>query len=424
MKTRRELTMLLKLLLSPFEDLLKILTYFLSLVIPKNPKIWIFGGWYGERFADNSRYFYQYISMNKERFELDKVIWVTRNDKIIQELKNQGYEVYNIWSLKSIWYHLRSSVFINDQSLNDLNSFFLHRGILLSLWHGFPLKRIGVFMHPQKKYLNLYLKAVQIIENIVPGLRLRYRGKNSYFIAQSEFASEIFSKAFNIPMERIIIAGYPRDDVLSEEIIKDYYLNSELPTINIIKNLKQIGKKIILYLPTYRDNSPTFFFGTNNLDEILELRSFLLRNNFVLITKFHFATNKTNSILEDGSQFIKLNPDTDIYPILILTDILITDYSSIAFDFLYLDRPIIYYPYDLEYYNNEDRGLLFEYEEYTPGPKIFNLTDLMMILKEIFDDNFIDNYTIKRKVLLEKIHDLKYNPGSPIIATEFKQYLR
>lgn len=410
------------------KNILKILTYFLSFPIPKNHKIWVFGGWFGERFADNSRYFYQYVSMNREQLGLDKVIWITRNKKIILELRNQGYEVYHVWSLKSIWYHLRSPIFIYDQSLDDLNPFFLHRGILLYLWHGFPLKKIGTYTRPSKdhRFLKYYMCAVRTAEYILPGLNIRYGGKNSFLLAQSEFASEILCNALNLQKEVIIFAGYPRDDILTNEKKDEYYLSDEQKTIDAIKRLHQLGNKIIFYTPTFRDKVPTLFFGTENLEEIRKLRTFLLNNNFVLITKFHFAAKASNiePILENESHYFNLDPDVDIYPILPLTDILITDYSSIAFDFLFLNRPIIFFPYDLEYYRDHDRGLIFDYEEYTPGPKAYDLSDLMRILKEISDGTFCDIYLLKRRLLLEKIHDLKYHPGSPILAKKIKNILQ
>ena len=78
--------------------------------------------------------------------------------------------------------------------------------------------------------------------------------------------------------------------------------------------------------------------------------------------------------------------DADVYTFLSEVDILITDYSSIYFDYLLWERPIIFFPYDLEYYRDEDRGLIFEYDEYTPGPKIFNAKELENVLSKGIDD--------------------------------------
>lgn len=405
------------------KNILQLCTYFLSVIIPKNSKIWVFGGWYGERFADNSRYFFQYIFKNKEKYGLENVIWVTRNKKIISELENEGYEVYHTWSFKSIWYHLRSPIFIYDQSLDDLNPFFLHRGNLVYLWHGFPLKRIGKFTHSSKnRYSAYYLKLVQIAEKLFPGLTIRYGGKKSYLLAQSEFASKILREALDIPNERTILAGYPRNDLLTQEKSDEYYFRDELIIISKIKKLKDKGFKICFYAPTFRDNAPTMFFGTTDLVEIQKLQKFLINNYLVLITKFHFA-NHQGAILKNEPNFINLDSSIDIYPFLPITDILITDYSSIAFDFLYLNRPIIYFPYDLEYYTNQDRGLLFDYEDFTPGPKVYNLDKLKNILKEFSDDSFSDKYFDSRKHLLEMIHNLNYLPGSPMLAEKIKAIL-
>ncbi|WAI00841.1 CDP-glycerol glycerophosphotransferase family protein [Methanogenium organophilum] len=405
---------------------LKLFTYPLSLIIPKNSKILVIGGWFGERFADNSRYLYEFLSINKEKYDFEKVIWVTRNKKIIQELENKNFEVYHIWSLKSIWYHLRSPIFIYDQSINDLNSFFLHKGVLLYLWHGFPLKKIGTFAMSDeyKKKSRCNIKIFQTLECILPGVKIRYGGKGSYLLAQSEFASNVLSEAFSIPKDRVILAGYPRNDIFDQKEPEVYYIGNDFELIKKIQDLKNLGYKIIFYAPTFRDKAPTNFFGTEDLSEIQKLKTFLLNKNYALITKFHFATNTMGQILENDSHFFNLDSDTDVYSVLPFIDILITDYSSIAFDFLFLNRPIIYFPYDLEYYRDEDRGFMFDFEEFTPGPKVYNIDELTKILEEIYQGVFIDHFSDERKKLSEKIYDPKYYPGSHILATEINKILR
>lgn len=83
-----------------------------------------------------------------------------------------------------------------------------------------------------------------------------------------------------------------------------------------------------------------------------------------------------------------------------------TDYSSLYFDFLLWNRPILFFPYDLEYYRNEDRGLIFDYEEFTPGPKAYGIEDLQIFYSEninIINGRYEEEYRLKADLLKEKI---------------------
>ncbi|HCF38358.1 MAG TPA: hypothetical protein DER56_04685, partial [Thermosipho africanus] len=96
--------------------------------------------------------------------------------------------------------------------------------------------------------------------------------------------------------------------------------------------------------------------------------------------------------------FINLPSEADVYTFLNLLDILMTDYSSIYFDFLLWNRPIIFFPYDLEYYRDEDRGLIFDYEDFTPGPKVYTLDSLHALLsqnKKAIDERYEEEYRQK-----------------------------
>jgi CDP-glycerol glycerophosphotransferase (TagB/SpsB family) len=96
---------------------------------------------------------------------------------------------------------------------------------------------------------------------------------------------------------------------------------------------------------------------------------------------------------------IDVSAESDIYPLLREVDILITDYSSIYFDYLLLDRPVIFYPYDLLSYVADDRNLLFDYEAMTPGPKAFDFESLLSTLSGILQDEKDEWKADRRRVL-------------------------
>jgi len=358
-----------------------------TIFIPKTNKIWIFGSWSGVRFSDNSRYMFLYAQKNKKELELDKVIWITKSDSLYKELNTKGYEVYKYWSLKSIWYHLRAGIhFIDQGSRRDINSLFSIRALKINLWHGFPLKKIGTYVEPR------FIKSIQI-----------GNWNKNILLCTSNFSQEILGKAFVRTKEECIIGMYPRNHYILNE--KFEVLKEEEKILQKIKGFKKQRKKIIFYLPTFRDNRKIEFLGVKTKKERKEFFKFIKENNYVFITKLHFAGKvfHNENIETEEQDYINIPQEVDVYPIIKKTDILITDYSSIYFDFLYLNRDIIFFPYDLEYYKNEDRGLIFDYDEMTPGNKVFSLEELKNDLLNKKENR--DSYFEERKKIKELIFE-------------------
>lgn len=397
-----------------FFAVINIIILIISFFIPKTDKIFIVGGWFGKRFADNSKYFYLYADRNKDELKIKKVVWITRSNEVLKELKAQGYSVYKPWSLYSIWYHLRAKVHLIDQSVFDINPFLSVRSIRVNLWHGFPLKKIGTYSKNRgnvKLFTNSKL-IKKIIHYSTPGLW----GKH-YLLATSKFSAEILGKAFGVPNDRVIISGYPRNyEPIVDKPIK-YISQNERECFIKIKDAKKQGCYIIGYFPTFRDRNKTLVFGTQKYDELQELFECFSKMNIKIVGKFHFA-DKNNDFADIHNQesFVSLPSDADVYTFLSEIDILITDYSSICFDYLLWGKPIIFFPYDLEYYRDDDRGLIFDYEEFTPGPKVYNVKELIELLSngiDRFKSLYINTYSPKAFALKEKIfenpEDMKIN---------------
>lgn len=375
----------IKILIKLFiNNLVKIITVF----IKKDSQILIIGGWFGERFADNSKYLYLYLNENKEKYNLKKIIWITKSKSIKKQIEEElKYEVYMKWSLKSIYYHLKSKYHIIDQSSKDILDFFSVGAIKINLWHGMPLKKIGAFM----KNATNFKSTVEI-----------GNWNKKYILSCSKFGAETIGKAFCVNRNKMINGMYPRNYYLINNNEKK--LNIEKKYLEIIKKKKRENKKIILYLPTFRDNRELIFLGEKNEKKLKIFFKFLNENNYFLVTKLHFAGDKIinkgrDKIENTNKEFLNLSSELDVYSILRESDILITDYSSVYFDFLYLDKDIIFYPYDLIYYRDEDRGLMFEYSKMTPGDKVYTLEELKENLKTKCYQR--DSYKEERKKLLE-----------------------
>jgi len=399
----------------------------ISFFIPKSKKIWLMGGWFGQRFADNSRYLFLYLNDNKKKFGIDKVIWITRNNDILKKLRKKGFEAYYVWEPKSIWYHFRAKVHIIDQSPFDINPFFSIRSVRINLWHGFPLKKIGTYMKNNDNKSDIKNKLRIIKEKFNINFDSSGLWSKHYLLATSQFSAKILGNAFNVSKEKILIASYPRNDVFFNDNFENYLMDKEDNILKIVKESKKKNMLILSYFPTFRDNKVTYLFGLKNEDELSVFFDFLKEQNILLISKFHFAGENNYKIFSNYSNtLINLSPEMDIYLILKYTDILITDYSSVYFDFLLRNKPIIFYPYDLEYYKNKDRGLIFDYDKFTPGPKAYNLNQLKKIITEVIKNNkkHLDIYESERKELNSKINDTSKILGGEYLTKEIIDILK
>ncbi len=356
---------------------INLLVLIISFLIPKSNKIAVVGSWFGKRFADNSKYFYLYLNANKKSLGFEKVVWITRSQEIKEELKKHNLQVYSAWSICSIWYHLRAKYHLIDQSPSDINSIFSVRSKRINLWHGFPLKKIGSFMK------NNELIRKTTIQKLINKLTVRGCWADQFILATSEFSADILGKAFGVERNRVIISGYPRNyEMIVDRPIKYVPQNEEI-IYEIIESYIEKGYTIIGYFPTFRDERETLIFGTEDLDEINNFLDFCEHSKIKFVGKFHFAgKNDKFGKIKDHEAFINLPSEADVYTFLGQLEILITDYSSIYFDFLLWNKPIIFFPYDLEYYRDEDRGLIFDYQEFTPGPKIYDIGELKTLLSE------------------------------------------
>ena len=370
-------------------QLLLLPVYWLSFLVPRNKKIWLFGSTFGRRFADNPRYLYLYVSQHKEELGI-RPIWISHNEKVVNMLVDEGYEAYMYHSVKGIWFALRGMVYLFDNYSKDINFWQSGGALKINLWHGIPLKKIqhdnvfDKFRHPK----NLWEKFKNFPRNISD------EKPSHYVLTTSENLRKIFSSAFKT--ENVLIARYPRNEVLiSDEIKNIYSVEEKKDRKKILVNKKdKQNKKMIFYMPTFRKSETLFF---ENFDKE-DFQIFLKKNNLLFCIKLH-PKSKLNEEFKNiqSENIMVINKDADPYVFLKMADVLITDYSSIYFDYLLLDRPIIFFDYDLKEYLNDSREMYFKYNEFTPGEKVKDYSELKKVIL-----NIVGNYEEYRK------RDLKY----------------
>ncbi|MCY9090068.1 CDP-glycerol glycerophosphotransferase family protein [Bacillus mojavensis] len=199
-----------------------------------------------------------------------------------------------------------------------------------------------------------------------------------YITVGSEEMADIFKKSFGVKDHQLLRTGVPLTD--------PYYTDSKNKAADFQKN----KKKIILYAPTFRD----YDMNTIQLPLTEEQLIHELNGEYVLFVKLHPAV-QNNIAFTSSSHYIKNVSDYSLYDLLITADILITDYSSVPFEYSILNKPILFYTYDLKKYN-EERGLIDNYLSVIPGRACYDSQSLLHeILRASFNIPAISDFSAK-----------------------------
>ncbi len=365
------------------------IVYRLCSLIPKKKSLWIFGSWSGVSYSDNTKYFFEYINKNRQNIT---PVWLSRDKNIVKQISDMSYRAYNMNSLPGIWYAARSEyVFTTSAVSNVLNPLFITaKSKTFNLWHGTPLKVLGDNhdkTNSGEKKRSLGNKLFQLKSKLWPILFPFLQSIDDYFMSPSPEALTKLSSAFPGNGKTIHFSNpYPRNDVFKDSIIQ--------PISRII------------YMPTWRAylGSSIDLFYDYEFD-VERISKFLEANNLHLDLKLHKYSVIKADIRKDieTSKNISILDCPDIYDVINDYDLLITDYSSIYFDYLYTQKPIIFSPFDIESYQNTDHKFYYPYDTVTPGPKAMNWNDVVICIKE-----FISNPSLFSEERLQ-IHNT-FNP--------------
>ena len=372
----------------------------LSIFIKRDKNIWLLGAKVPESehdlFLNHTKYLFLYLNNND--FGI-KAIMLFDDKKMLQELKDKGYKnVYLRNSIKGFYYTLKAKYWFFDFGINTVSKWnWKNSGIVpIHMWHGAGgLKKVGYDAAADNEHLGKNIaKDIRTKESFKEKIYKFFKIEDYYYIVNSEYEAKCRVSAFGAPEDKIKITGSPRLDVLFNDIKNaEVFMGKDF---NKIKQLKAEGKKIFIYMPTFRDTGENFTKWLQNNDFLKYLKD----NNAILICKLH-PFDKTPLNTNTESCLYKMDNGSDVYPILKYTDALITDYSSVYFDYLLLDRPILYYIPDLNEYTTQCRGFYEPYENLTAGIYAKDEDELLQGLTDII--NNVDNYKEKRKALRDRM---------------------
>ena len=374
----------------------------LALIIPKKSCGVVVLGRQNGQFLDNAKYFFRYGAESGEHAA--DLVFLTADRSLCNEINGFKGKAAIYPSVCGAWILLRARVVVYDsvdwvQSGRYQLSFFSRK---VQLWHGAPLKQIELPLH-QKRLERLAL----LKRWALAGYKLvtaRYAQSDLLISTSRYFTRNAFSEAFN--SKDILESGYPRNDILCEKDITNsetsglLELNTDTQAISRIEQARKAGKKIVIYMPTFRMDRHNPF--DNGVLDIERLESFSKDSDVFLVFKFHPLMEKYCN-LENIDNIVQYDSGADVYPALLLCDCLVTDYSSIYFDYLYVDRPIIFFPYDYAQYTTDDRQLLFDYDEMTPGKKCYSQKELEQAMCDVLSG--VDDYKKSRRIVFEKVFD-------------------
>ena len=337
----------------------KLMYYHVYLKKPVLKNVVLFETFNAKNYSDSPKYIYEYLESHYPgQFEC---VWALNNGskpkyggKVVKRfsfeyayyLARAKYLVFNV--RPPLWYRKRE-----DQ-------------IFLETWHGTPLKRL-VFDQEEvtaasPKYKQQFYKQ---------------RKDWDYLISANDFSTETLARCFMYEGEMLAV-GYPRNDILYAE-------NKEELALEIKKKLNiPLDKKTILYAPTWRDDE---YYGKGQYKFELQLDCKMLKENigdeYVLLLRTHqYISDRLDTTGLEGFAY-NVSQYDDISELYLISDICITDYSSVFFDYANLRRPILFYTYDIEKYKNQLRGFYIDMMSEVPGPLLYTNEEVLEAIKNI-----------------------------------------
>ena len=344
----------------------------------RDPSLWVFGARGGDGFVDNPKYLFLYVA--EERPEV-RAVWLSKDDEVVAALRSRGYEAYHAYSPMGTYLNLRAGAVVLSQGLRDVNLACSGGATVVQLWHGIPLKAIA---------WDAELPSLSLPERLAHAYLL---SRTDRVVVTSPALVGVFASAFRVDPDRIVVAGYPRLDALAGPVPGED-VGLDVTSAAAVRRAAD-DHAVIAYLPTYRADLERR--ASNHLD-LDALQRFLEAHDAYLLLKLH-PFEDVDFEGDEHSRILHVPSASDVYPLLRDVDVLVTDYSSVAFDFLACDRPIVYYPYDLERYLG-DRGFYFDYEAVSPGGRA---TDFDALLDEIDGALSGDGFAEERREVRDRL---------------------
>lgn len=335
----------------------------LKILVKTDEKLILFNSFAGRKFDDSPKAIFDEMK-NDQRFKDFRIVWAFHQPEKFDVVGAHKIKTDSIGYFKTA---LAARVWITNSSVERGLNFTGKNTLYFNTWHGTPLKQMGSDIE-------------------IDNQSFRSKGENHFdvMLSQGRYETEIFSRSFGIPKEKFLEVGLPRNDILANYTKED---------ADDIKHKLGIAKekKVILYCPTFRE-----FEKDENLGVVLSPPMDLdkwekkLGEDYILLFRAHYEVSKVMEIREND--FIRNMTDyPSLNDLMIIADVLISDYSSVFFDFSITGKPMFHFTYDYETYSKK-RGMYFDIRYYIDGAATED--DLIKLLLN-YNENDVKNKTVK-----------------------------
>lgn len=330
----------------------------LKLFVKPDDKLILFNSFAGRKYDDSPKVIFEHMR-NDERFKDYRFVWAFHNPEKHEVVGTEKIKTDNLDYFVTA---LKARVWITNSSVSRGLDFKGKNTFFFNTWHGTAMKKMGTD-----------------IDSGNQSFRSKGKSKIDIMMSQSEYDTNIFSRAFGLPKEQFLEVGLPRNDI--------YVLFSE-DYRNEIRNKLGVNsdKKLILYCPTFREYERDENNGCVMIPP-MDLRKWEeeLKNEYVLLFRAHYEVAKVMDITDND--FVRNVTDyPDLSELMIVSDLLLSDYSSVFFDYSIMDKPMLHFTYDYEKYASM-RGMYFDIRDYVKGS---NSEDkLISLIKNLDEDDAI-----------------------------------
>lgn len=317
--------------------------------------IWLFSSTDNSYYNYNSRYLFEYV---KENLPEITPLFVINDPELRNSLSSKYGKQYFIEteSIQGIRQALSAGVWFTSAGLPAYGTGLHKKRLIINLWHGVPLKKIALLDPNLKKAARIYFKKI-------------FSENYTCILTTSHELIPLMARSFAVSEDKIKVWGQPRNDGLFQKNDCRKILGQLFPDLPEYT-------KTVLYAPTFRDYGQVQLFPFKDFDQ-KQLEAFLDEKNMLLFIRTHVAEQGSAApYLGKRIRFLGNEQAEDVTGILNIFDCLITDYSSIYIDYLLTDKPMIFLPYDRQQYL-DGRGMNFDYDDVTPGPKPETFNDFL-----------------------------------------------
>jgi len=331
-----------------------------SLVVRRRANLWAFGC--GSGIGEGALPLYR-LAQQPGR----ELVWLARDDRELAQAAQLGITAVRKLSWRGFTTTLRAGVLVVTHGLGDVNRYATRGAFVVQLWHGIPLKLINLDSPVTSSSANGTLSRI---------LQRMYKlaaSTISVMPAASETSAARLRTAFGLPAGRVVVTGDPRDDVV---VTSDAAEAREL----LFERLGRAdgGERVVLYAPTWRDGARDP--GVPTGAEWERIGRWLETSDSLLVVRPHPLSVGDYKTAEPRVAMLLATQLGDVTPVLPAVDVLVTDYSSIAYDFSLTGRPIAFLAPDLEAYS-ATRGLYEPYSEFSGGTEARSWGELLDALE-------------------------------------------